>query len=93
MPELSAEARNLNWLVANFSKGTPGVAHAIVLSADGLPIGLQLIGKPFDEATVLRAAYTYEQATDWHTRRPPLDGNAGTRERGNAARGTQDVGR
>ena len=40
MPELSAEARNLNWLVANFSKGTPGVAHAIVLSADGLPIAM-----------------------------------------------------
>jgi predicted regulator of Ras-like GTPase activity (Roadblock/LC7/MglB family) len=40
MPELSAEARNLNWLVANFSKGTPGVAHAIVVSSDGLPIAM-----------------------------------------------------
>jgi uncharacterized protein len=40
MPELSAEARNLNWLVTNFAKGTPGVAHAIVVSADGLPIAL-----------------------------------------------------
>jgi predicted regulator of Ras-like GTPase activity (Roadblock/LC7/MglB family) len=40
MPELSAEARNLNWLVQNFAKGTPGVAHAIVVSADGLPIAL-----------------------------------------------------
>ncbi len=36
----------------------------------GLPIGLQLAGRPWDEATVLRAAYTYEQSTDWHTRRP-----------------------
>ncbi len=38
---------------------------------DGLPIGLQVIGKPFDEATVLRAAYAFEQNTDHHTRRPP----------------------
>ena len=40
MPQLSAEARNLNWLVANFSKGTPGVPHAIVVSADGLPVAM-----------------------------------------------------
>jgi len=41
-------------------------------SANGLPIGLQLIGKPFDEATVLRAAHTYEESTEWHKRRPQL---------------------
>lgn len=39
---------------------------------EGLPIGLQIIGRPFDEATVLRAAYTFEQNTDHHRRRPPL---------------------
>jgi aspartyl-tRNA(Asn)/glutamyl-tRNA(Gln) amidotransferase subunit A len=39
---------------------------------DGLPVGLHIMGKPFDEATVLRAAYAYEQATDWHKARPPL---------------------
>ncbi|KKI00415.1 glutamyl-tRNA amidotransferase [Methanosarcina sp. 1.H.T.1A.1] len=38
---------------------------------DGLPIGLQIMGKPFDESTVLRAAYTFEQNTDYHTKRPP----------------------
>jgi aspartyl-tRNA(Asn)/glutamyl-tRNA(Gln) amidotransferase subunit A len=36
----------------------------------GLPVGLQIIGRPFDEATILRAAHAYEQATDWHTRAP-----------------------
>lgn len=39
---------------------------------EGLPIGLQLAGKPFDEETLFRVAHAYEQATDWHTRRPPI---------------------
>jgi uncharacterized protein len=40
MPQLSADARNLNWLVGNFAKATPGVAHAMVISADGLPVAI-----------------------------------------------------
>jgi aspartyl-tRNA(Asn)/glutamyl-tRNA(Gln) amidotransferase subunit A len=40
--------------------------------ADHLPIGMQIMGKPFSEETLLRIAYAYEQATDWHNRRPPL---------------------
>ena len=40
--------------------------------AGGLPVGLQLLGRPFDEATLLRAAHAYEQATPWHTYRPEL---------------------
>jgi aspartyl-tRNA(Asn)/glutamyl-tRNA(Gln) amidotransferase subunit A len=38
--------------------------------ADGMPVGLQIIGKPFDENTILRAAYSFEQNTDHHTKRP-----------------------
>jgi aspartyl-tRNA(Asn)/glutamyl-tRNA(Gln) amidotransferase subunit A len=38
----------------------------------GLPIGMQIAGRPFEDATVLQVADAYEQATDWHTRRPPV---------------------
>ncbi|MBI2461810.1 MAG: Asp-tRNA(Asn)/Glu-tRNA(Gln) amidotransferase subunit GatA [Candidatus Rokubacteria bacterium] len=51
--------------------GLPGVSLPCGFTAAGLPIGLQLIGQAFDEATLLRVAHAYEQATDWHTRRPP----------------------
>jgi aspartyl-tRNA(Asn)/glutamyl-tRNA(Gln) amidotransferase subunit A len=37
-----------------------------------LPIGLQLIGKAFDEETLIRTAHAYEQATEWHTKKPKL---------------------
>jgi aspartyl-tRNA(Asn)/glutamyl-tRNA(Gln) amidotransferase subunit A len=40
--------------------------------ADGLPIGMQIIGPPFSEETLLRIAYAYEQATEWHKRRPKI---------------------
>jgi aspartyl-tRNA(Asn)/glutamyl-tRNA(Gln) amidotransferase subunit A len=39
---------------------------------DNLPIGMQIMGKPFAEETLLRIAFAYEQATDWHNRKPPL---------------------
>jgi aspartyl-tRNA(Asn)/glutamyl-tRNA(Gln) amidotransferase subunit A len=41
-----------------------------------LPIGLQLLGKPLDEARILQIAYAYEQSTDWHKARPPIDSEA-----------------
>lgn len=40
--------------------------------SEGLPVGLQLAARPFDEATTLKAGYAYQQATDWHKRRPPI---------------------
>ena len=49
----------------------PALSINCGFTSDGLPVGLQLVGRPFDEPTVLRAAYSYEQATEWHTRRPP----------------------
>jgi aspartyl-tRNA(Asn)/glutamyl-tRNA(Gln) amidotransferase subunit A len=52
--------------------GVPGISVPCGFNAAGLPIGLQVIGKPFDEATVLRVAYAFEQLTDHHRRKPLL---------------------
>jgi aspartyl-tRNA(Asn)/glutamyl-tRNA(Gln) amidotransferase subunit A len=60
--------------------GQPALSVPCGFSADteggrigaGLPMGLQIVGRPFDEATILRIGSAYEGATDWHTRRPPL---------------------
>ena len=52
--------------------GIPGVSVPCGFSAAGLPIGLQVLGRPLDEARVLQAAYAYEQATTWRSRRPEL---------------------
>ena len=52
--------------------GTCGISVPAGLSREGLPIGLQLIGQPFGEETVIRAAYAFEQATEWHTKKAAL---------------------
>ena len=52
--------------------GVPALSLPCGLSKTDLPIGLQIIGKPFDEGTLLKAAYAYEQSTDWHRRKPTL---------------------
>ena len=52
--------------------GTCAMSLPCGFSTDGLPIGLQLIGKPFDEATILRTAHAFEQATEWHKQKPEL---------------------
>lgn len=54
--------------------GVPGISIPCGFSPEGLPIGLQIIGKHFDESTVYRAAHAYEQATDHHTKRPQIGG-------------------
>ena len=52
--------------------GLCGLSLPCGFTAKGLPIGLLLNGKPFDEAVVLRAGYAYEQATNWKDARPNL---------------------
>jgi aspartyl-tRNA(Asn)/glutamyl-tRNA(Gln) amidotransferase subunit A len=52
--------------------GHPVASVPCGFTVDGLPIGMQVIGRTFDEATVLRLADAYQRVTDWHTRRPPL---------------------
>jgi aspartyl-tRNA(Asn)/glutamyl-tRNA(Gln) amidotransferase subunit A len=51
--------------------GLPAISFPCGFSSEGLPIGLQVAGKPFEEATVLRIAHAYQQLTDWHTRELP----------------------
>jgi aspartyl-tRNA(Asn)/glutamyl-tRNA(Gln) amidotransferase subunit A len=52
--------------------GTCAMSIPAGFSQDSLPIGVQLIGKPFGEETILRAAHAFEQATAWHTMKAPL---------------------
>jgi aspartyl-tRNA(Asn)/glutamyl-tRNA(Gln) amidotransferase subunit A len=52
--------------------GLPTLALPCGVSSSGLPLSLQLAGRPFEEALVLRVGHAYEQATTWHTRRPPM---------------------
>lgn len=54
--------------------GFPAMSIPCGFDHAGLPVGLQLIGRPWDEATVLRAGRAYERETDWTFRRPPLAG-------------------
>jgi aspartyl-tRNA(Asn)/glutamyl-tRNA(Gln) amidotransferase subunit A len=52
--------------------GTCGISVPAGFSREGLPIGVQLIGKPFGEETILRAAYAFEQNTEWHKRKADM---------------------
>lgn len=52
--------------------GLPAISVPCGFTGTGLPIGLQIAGPPWSEAAVLRLAYTYEQATNWHKREPAL---------------------
>ncbi|KPK40390.1 MAG: glutamyl-tRNA amidotransferase [Omnitrophica WOR_2 bacterium SM23_29] len=52
--------------------GVPAISIPCGFTKDDLPIGMQLIGNPFDEGTLFKVAYTYEKHTDWHKRSPKL---------------------
>lgn len=53
--------------------GLPGISVPCGFSRDNLPIGLQFIGKAFDEETIIQVANNYEQSEQWHLKRPPVD--------------------
>jgi aspartyl-tRNA(Asn)/glutamyl-tRNA(Gln) amidotransferase subunit A len=52
--------------------GVPAMAVPCGFTGDGLPIGMQVVAKPFMENTIFEVGYAYQQHTDWHERRPPL---------------------
>jgi aspartyl-tRNA(Asn)/glutamyl-tRNA(Gln) amidotransferase subunit A len=56
--------------------GGPALAQCIGFTDDGLPLSMQVVGRPFDDATVLRVAHAYEGATPWRDRRPALNPDA-----------------
>jgi aspartyl-tRNA(Asn)/glutamyl-tRNA(Gln) amidotransferase subunit A len=52
--------------------GLPALSLPVGFDADGLPVGMQVIGRPFDEGTLFRVGHAYQGATNWHTRAPSL---------------------
>jgi aspartyl-tRNA(Asn)/glutamyl-tRNA(Gln) amidotransferase subunit A len=66
-------SRNRAGMTTSFSLAScPAVSINCGFTSNNLPIGLQIGGRPFEEQTVLNVAYAYEQATEWHKRRPPV---------------------
>jgi aspartyl-tRNA(Asn)/glutamyl-tRNA(Gln) amidotransferase subunit A len=75
---VEGEKRDVRGSLTRFTRifnlsGHPVCTLACGFTAPGLPIGMQIAGRPFDEATVLRVADAYQRATNWHTRRPPTE--------------------
>ena len=66
------EIRNFSFSTAAAVSGVPAVSVPCGFTQTGLPIGLQIMAKRFDEESVFRAAYAYEQDTQWHSMRPPV---------------------
>jgi aspartyl-tRNA(Asn)/glutamyl-tRNA(Gln) amidotransferase subunit A len=72
-PDAVEQARLLTRFTAPFNlTGLPAIALPCGATRQGLPIGMQLVARPWDEARLLQSAYAYEHATDWHLRRPVL---------------------
>jgi aspartyl-tRNA(Asn)/glutamyl-tRNA(Gln) amidotransferase subunit A len=80
-PRVASKEQAYNALLDGSFRGPYSLTGAPALSilcgfsspgAGGLPLAVQIAGRPFDEVTVLRVAHAYEQATEWHNRRPPI---------------------
>jgi aspartyl-tRNA(Asn)/glutamyl-tRNA(Gln) amidotransferase subunit A len=73
-PDAVEQARRLTRFTAPFNQsGLPALSLPCGFTREGLPVGLQIVGPPWGEARLLRAAHAYEQATEWHLRTPELD--------------------
>ena len=57
--------------IFNFT-GLPAIQVPCGFDSDGLPVGFQIAGKPFDEQTICQVGYAYEQAAEWHMQHPEL---------------------
>ena len=73
--DIGQEAVDVMWALSRLTRpanltGFPAISVPCGFTQGGLPIGLQLTGRPFAEATILQLAYAYEQETAWHQRRP-----------------------
>ncbi len=71
------DARSRIFGVRNFTgpfnlAGTPALSIPCGFTSDNLPIALQIVGRPMADGLVMRVGHAYQQATDWHTRRPPI---------------------
>ena len=63
----------MTWYTQPFNlTGFPAISVPCGFTSAGMPIGSQLVAKPFEEGTLLRLAHAYEQSTDWHKRAPAL---------------------
>ena len=69
---LSTGSSLLHYSRAHNLTGLPAISVPCGFTTTGLPIGMQLVGRAYDEETVLRVAHAYEQATPWHEKRPPV---------------------
>lgn len=69
-------ARQLTRFTSPFNlAGLPALSVPCAFTAEGLPLGLQIVAKHWDEARLLQAAYAFEQVTEWHLRQPDFDSN------------------
>jgi aspartyl-tRNA(Asn)/glutamyl-tRNA(Gln) amidotransferase subunit A len=69
-PDMTTDASNF-MAIWNLT-GNPAMSICCGFSESNLPIGLQIVGKPFDEPAVFKVADAYQRITDWHTRKPSL---------------------